>query len=200
MKFKPIYFYGIIVLAAIAFLFILTPKENSEQLEKTSTLQQDKLPDDEIHNPLKSGTNKPGKENVSENFRIKMDELKNAVTENPNDTLKLKEYADFLAAAHKVDEAIEFYDKILKIDPTRTDINFTATILYYNKGDLNKAEEYNERVLKYDPANRMALYNRGAIAATRGDKEKARDIWQKIIDKYPDTDVGNLAKESLSRL
>lgn len=129
-----------------------------------------------------------------------MAELKQAVDNNPKDTIKLKEYADFLAAAHKMDEAIQIYDRILKIDPKRTDIYFAVTLLYYNKNDLQKAEVYNEKVLKYDPVNSMALYNRGALAATRGDKVKARAIWEKIIKDDPDSEVGNLAKQSLTRL
>ena len=46
----------------------------------------------------------------------------------------------------------------------------------------------------------MALYNRGALAATRGNKEKARTIWEKIVKDDPDSEVGNLAKQSLTRL
>jgi len=200
MKFKPIYLYGVVLVAAVVLLFFFSRGKDSNLDPKTTNLQNENIPDDDIHNQLKMQESNPTKDNVTENFHKRMGELKQAVENNPNDTLKLKEYADFLAAAHKTEEAIRMYDRILKINPKRTDIYFSITLLYYNEKDLQKAEEYNEKVLMYDPTNSMALYNRGALAATRGDKEKARTIWEKIVKDDPDSEVGNLAKQSLTRL
>ena len=200
MKFKPIYLYGVVLAAAVVLLIFFSRSKDSNPDPETTNLQNENIPDDDIHNQLKMQESNPTKDNVTENFHKRMGELKQAVENNPNDTLKLKEYADFLAAAHKTEEAIRMYDRILKINPKRTDIYFSITLLYYNEKDLQKAEEYNEKVLIYDPTNSMALYNRGALAATRGDKEKARTIWEKIVKDDPDSEVGNLAKQSLTRL
>jgi tetratricopeptide (TPR) repeat protein len=200
MKFKPIYLYGVVLAAAVVLLIFFSRSKDSNPDPETTNLQNENIPDDDIHNQLKMQESNPTKDNVTENFHKRMGELKQAVENNPNDTLKLKEYADFLAAAHKTEEAIRMYDRILKINPKRTDIYFSITLLYYNEKDLQKAEEYNEKVLMYDPTNSMALYNRGALAATRGDKEKARTIWEKIVKDDPDSEVGNLAKQSLTRL
>jgi len=200
MKFKPIYLYGVVLAAAVVLLIFFSRSKDSNPDPETTNLQNENIPDDDIHNQLKMQESNPTKDNVTENFHKRMGELKQAVENNPNDTLKLKEYADFLAAAHKTEEAIRMYDRILKINPKRTDIYFSITLLYYNEKDLQKAEEYNEKVLMYDPTNSMALYNRGALAATRGDKVKARTIWEKIVKDDPDSEVGNLAKQSLTRL
>jgi len=200
MKFKPIYLYGVVLVAAVVLLIIFSQGKNSNPDSEITSFQNENIPDDDIHNQLKMQESNPTKDNVTENFHTRIAELKQAVENNPNDTLKLKEYADFLAAAHKTDEAIRMYDRILKINPKRTDIYFSITLLYYNEKDLQKAEEYNEKVLIYDPTNSMALYNRGALAATRGDKEKARTIWEKIVKDDPDSEVGILAKQSLTRL
>jgi tetratricopeptide (TPR) repeat protein len=200
MKFKPIYLYGVVLVAAVVLLIFFSRGKDSNPDPETTNLQNENIPDDDIHNQLKMQESNPTKDNVTENFHKRMGELKQAVENTPNDTLKLKEYADFLAAAHKTEEAIRMYDRILKIDPKRTDIYFSITLLYYNEKDLQKAGEYNEKVLIYDPTNSMALYNRGALAATRGDKEKARTIWEKIVKDDPESEVGNLAKQSLTRL
>jgi len=200
MKFKPIYLYGVVLAAAVVLLIFFSRSKDSNPDPETTNLQNENIPDDDIHNQLKMQESNPTKDNVTENFHKRMGELKQAVENNPNDTLKLKEYANFLAAAHKTEEAIRMYDRILKINPKRTDIYFSITLLYYNEKDLQKAEEYNEKVLMYDPTNSMALYNRGALAATRGDKEKARTIWEKIVKDEPDSEVGNLARQSLTRL
>ena len=200
MKFKPIYLYGVVLVAAVVLLIIFSQGKNSNPDPEITSFQNENIPDDDIHNQLKMQESNPTKDNVTENFRTRLAELKQAVENNPNDTLKLKEYANFLAAAHKNEEAIRMYDRILKINPKRTDIYFSITLLYYNEKDLQKAVEYNEKVLMYDPRNSMALYNRGALAATRGDKQKARTIWEKIIKDDPESEVGNLAKQSLTRL
>jgi len=200
MKFKPIYLYGVVLVAAVVLLIFFSRGKDSNPDPETTNLQNENIPDDDIHNQLKMQESNPTKDNVTENFHKRMGELKQAVENTPNDTLKLKEYADFLAAAHKTEEAIRMYDRILKIDPKRTDIYFSITLLYYNEKDLQKAGEYNEKVLIYYPTNSMALYNRGALAATRGDKEKARTIWEKIVKDDPESEVGNLAKQSLTRL
>lgn len=199
MKFKTIYLYGAVIILAVVLLVIFSQDRKAGQ-DNTDDLQNQNIPDDDIHNQLRMQESNPSKENVSEEFHRRMAELKRATEVNPNDTIKLKEYADFLSAAHKTEEAIQTYEKILKINPKRSDIFFSITLLYYTMNDLTKAEEYNEKVLAYDPGNPMALYNKGAIAATRGDKQTAKDIWENLIADDPNSEVGNLAKQSLSKL
>jgi tetratricopeptide (TPR) repeat protein len=200
MKFKPAYFYGIVFILVAVLLIIFSTDNTTKQRVQTENFQSQNIPDDEIHNPLKAPDSNPSKENVSEEFHRKMADLKQAVDNNPKDTIKLKEYADFLAAAHKTEDAVQMYDRILSIDPQRSDIYFSVTLLYYSINELQKAEEYNEKVLSYDPDNPMALYNKGALAATRGDKETAKMIWEKIIKENPESEEGILAKQSLTRL
>jgi tetratricopeptide (TPR) repeat protein len=196
MKFKPLYFYGFIVVIAAVLLIMFTQQNNPD--ETTETIVQDQnMPDDDVHSKFKTG---PGKENVSEEFHIKLAELKKTVEQNPNDTLAMRNYADYLTAAHKMDEAITYYEKILKVDPSRSDIHFNLSLIYYNKRDLVKAAEENQKVLKYDPDNQMALYNAGAISATNGDKKKAEEYWKKVIKIDPESRTGKLAKESLGKL
>ena len=174
MKFKPIYLYGLIALAAVIVLIIISVQENSNTSDKTLNNEQ-VIPNDDVHKQLKNQKNSsPGKENVSEEYRKRMAELKDAVDKNPSDTLAMRNYADFLSASHKMHEAIQYYEKILNVNPKRADIYFSLAIIYYNKQDLVKCEEVNNKVLSFDPSNQMALYNLGAIAATQGNREKAK--------------------------
>ena len=92
------------------------------------------------------------------------------------------------------------YEKILKVDRTRSDIHFALSMIYYTKMDLVKAGEQNEKVLEYDPDNQMALYNVGAISASRGDIKKAEEYWKKVVKLDPESKTGKLAKESLEKL
>ncbi len=200
MKFKPIYIYGLIALVAVAVLIIVAVQENSNSTDVTLNNEQ-VMPDDDVHKQLKSQmNNSPGKENVSEEYRKRLAELKEAVDNNPSDTLAMRNYADFLSASHKMNEAIPYYEKILEFNSKRTDIYFSLALIYFNKQDFTKCEEVNNKVLSFDSKNQMALYNLGAIAATQGKKEKAKEFWNKVISINAESETANLAKESLGKL
>jgi tetratricopeptide (TPR) repeat protein len=200
MKFKPIYLYGIIVVAAVALLIVVGTQETFKPTEVSISNDQT-IPDDDVHKQFKNQTgNTPGKENVSEEYRKRLAEHQEAVERNPSDTLALKNYADFLSASHKMNEAIPFYEKILKINPKRADIYFSLALIYYTKQDFTKCEEANNKVLSFDPENQMALYNLGAVAATQGKTDKAKKYWNKVILINAESETGKLAKESLGKL
>jgi tetratricopeptide (TPR) repeat protein len=159
------------------------------------------MPADDIHKKFNDGMSQnPSGSNVSEEVKHKIEVMKKLVDENPTDTLKMREYADFLAAAHKSEEALLYYQKILNKDKKRKDIYFSMTFIYYNKRDLAKAEEITYQMLKLFPDDPMVNYNIGAIEATKGNKDKAREIWTKIIKDNPNDPTSELAKNSLNKL
>ena len=200
MKFKPIYFYGILAITAVAILILVGTQDSSNPGQPPVTKDQ-MMPDDDVHKQLKNrGTTSPGRENVSEEYNRKLDGLKEAVDKNPSDTLAMREYADFLSASHKMEEAISYYKKILEINPKRADVYFSLAVIYFNLQDFKKCEDENNKVLIFDPKNQMALYNLGAIAATRGNKEKATEYWNNVISINAESETGQLAKESLAKL
>jgi tetratricopeptide (TPR) repeat protein len=195
MKFKPLYIYLIVAVIAVTVLFILT-QENSPEKSKTEKV----MPQDDLHKGLLEGTTPPGRGNVSENVLKQLEQLKKSVEENPNDTAKIKEYADFLAAAHKPEQAITEYEKILKKYPSRTDVISAIAFIHYNNGEYAEAEKFINKVLSINKDDVQALYNLGAIAANQGDFAKAKIIWTKIVKEYPDNEMTELARSSLSRL
>lgn len=200
MKFKPVYFYGLIAIAALVILIIVGVQEYSNTPPSSITNEQT-MPDDDVHKQLRNPANtSPGKENVSEEYKKRVATLEEKISNNPADTAAMKEYADLLSASHKMMDAITYYEKILTIDSKRSDIYFSLALIYYNKQDFVKCEELNDKVLSYDPQNQMALYNLGAIAATQGDFSKARKFWNKVISINPESETGKLAEESLGRL
>ena len=200
MKFKPLYLYLTIALAAVIILVIVASQNSDETTGVSSELNQN-MPNDDVHkNLMKQGSNQPSKENVSEEYRNKMAELKAEVEKNPDDTLALKRYADFLSAAHNMNDAITYYEKILKVDPKREDIHFALAVIYYHKQDYARCEDENNQVLSFDPKNQMALYNLGAVAATRGEINKAKAFWNQVIAIDSESETSKLAQESLKKL
>lgn len=200
MKFKPIYLYGIIALAVVSTLLIVS--QSSRTNEKINLDITDKqMPMDEVHKNLNNGLKQdPSSSNVSEEVKHKIDVMRKGVEANPNDTLKMREYADFLAAAHKPEEALLYYQKIIEKDKKRKDIYFAITYIHYTKGELVKAEAVTQTMLELFPGDPMVKYNLGAIEATKGNKEKAREIWNKLIKDNPNDETSELAKKSLDKL
>jgi len=200
MKFKPIYIYGAIAIIAIAIFVIVEIQEKSDS-SQTPVANDQTMPNDDVHNQLKKqGSTSPGKENVSEEYKKKLAELEQAVIENPKDTIALRKYADYLSASHKMSEAIPYYEKILQVNPKRSDIRFSLAVIFFNEQEFNKCREENEKVLSYDSQNQMAYYNLGAIAATQGKKVEAKGFWNKVISINSETETAKLATESLSKL
>jgi len=200
MKFKLVYLYGILVVVVIAVIIIATNKRE-DKISAIEDIANKEMPRDDVHKNI--GKDNPmmhGQVKVNEEVKKKMEEMKAAVDANPNDTSKVREYADFLLAAHKPDEAIPYYEMVLKKDPKRNDIRFSLTFIYYNKGELDKAEEETNKILSYDKNNSMARYNLGAIEATRGNNEKARQIWNKLIQDDPKSETAELARNALTML
>lgn len=198
MKLKPIYLYGIVALIAIVTLIIVSQIRSDE---KTNIdIKNKEMPRDNVHQNLNNGMmNNPSGTNVAEEIKQKIADLKKYVEANPKDTLKMREYADFLAA-HNPDEALKYYQKILNVDKNRKDVYFGITFVYYNQGNLKKAEEVTRNMLLQFPDDPMVNYNIGAIEATKGNKEEAREIWTRIIEKYPNDKTAELAKNSLNKL
>lgn len=199
MKFKLIYLYGIIAIAVIVVLLIVSQTGNNEKTNVDITNKQ--MPMDDVHKKLNDGMmQNPSSSNVSEEVKHKLDVMKKDIDSNPSDTLKMREYADFLVAAHKPDEALIYYQKVLDKDKSRKDIYFGMTFLYYNQGNLVKAEQVTRQMLTLFPDDPMVIYNVGAIEATKGNKDKAREIWTKLIKDNPNDKTSELAKNSLNKL
>ncbi|MFZ1518184.1 MAG: tetratricopeptide repeat protein [Ignavibacteriaceae bacterium] len=199
MKLKPIYLYGIVAAIAIITLIVVSQTTNDEKV--VGDISNKEMPMDNVHKNLNKGMmDNPTGANVSEEVKHKLDVMKKDVDANPDDTLKIREYADFLAAAHRPDEALVYYQKLLNKDKSRKDIYFAVTFIYYNQKNLTKAEEITKQMSKLFPNDPMVLYNLGAIEATKGNKDKARAHWNELIERYPNDKTTELAKSSLTKL
>ena len=199
MKIKPFYFYAGLVVIVIIFLIIST--QNNDNKNLVSNQQDQEMPQDDIHKGMNPpGQQAPSKSNVSGDIMRHMEFLKKQVEESPNDTAKIKEYADFLYMAHQTDRALPLYQKLARLSPKNSDVHFSLAYIYYNNHDLDKAEKETDIILSYDKNNPQALYNKGAIIAVKGDKERAQKIWNDIVNKYPGTEAAQLAKSALQKL
>jgi tetratricopeptide (TPR) repeat protein len=124
MKIKPVYFYLGLVLIAIVYLSVST-QNNKVKSDLTDQANKENN-SDKIHQGMNPpGQQAPSKSNVSGDILRHMEFLKKAVEESPNDTAKLKEYADFLYMAHQNDKALPLYERLVKLNPGDIDDRFT---------------------------------------------------------------------------
>ena len=201
MKIKPLYIYLFGVVLAVAVFFFVSYDSGTNTMPAQNNIANKQMPNDAIHKGLQNPNEQPpNKDNVDATVMKHLDMLKKAVDESPKDTVKLKEYADFLAAAHKPNDALEYYNRILKINPKRTDIIFSVAYINYTERKFDVAEKLLNSVLSYDKNNLRAYYNLGAIAYSSGNKEKAKKIWTKLANEYPKSAMGKMAKESVKQI
>jgi len=192
MKFKSVYIYLLVFIAFILTVVFLS--------QKNETIHSN-LPNDEIHKGLKGEEGEmPSASNVMEQAIQKLNALKKAYEENPNDTLRIREYADMLTMSHKPEEALKLYQKLHAIDPRRFDTMLQLTFIYFNMGELDKAEEYTRKILKLEDDYPLALYNMGVIQQVKGYEKEAKKYWNLLIEKHPDSRAAKNAKEILESL
>ncbi len=204
-KIKPLYIYLAGIVICLFLFYLISPNDKtttaSSMTAPPGDITNQQMPNDSVHrnlmNPL---VEKPSKDNVMASIMQHMNELKEDVKRHPNDTLKIREYADFLNEAHQKDQAIIYYNKILKKDPKRIDILNSLVFIYYNDKNLDGAEKCLNKILNIDKNNVEAMYNLGAIYATKGDRTKAKQVWSKIVNNYPSSSVAQKARESIQRL
>lgn len=207
-KIKPLYIYvsGFII---IIILFVLMQQNNNStpstapvgNMPPSDNIAGKQMPEDSIHKGLQNPlAQTPGKNNVMPSIKQHMDELKKAVDEHPRDTLKIREYADFLSDAHMDDQALSNYQKILKVNPRRIDVLSSMVYLYFDKNDLVNAKNVLNKILSIDRNNLDAIYNLGAVSANMGDKAKARQLWTRIINEFPKSQLAQKAKDSIAQL
>ncbi len=201
MKIKSVHLYIGVAVLAVVFLVFVSLMQTSKKPAPGPDVVTQGMPNDDVHKGMQQGgAPAPSKTNVSPEFTRKMNDLKTAADKNPKDTAKIKEYADLAAEAHKADEAIEYYEKILKVNPRRTDIRMTVASLYFAKQDFTKCEITLNSVLSYDKNNYHAMFNLGIIAATKGDNQKAKNIWNELIKKDVNPEITKAAKEAINSL
>ncbi|MBS4033896.1 MAG: tetratricopeptide repeat protein [Ignavibacterium sp.] len=200
IKFSPAVFYPGLVLVLVLAIILLT-SFNDKKTDSNKEFDHSTMPDDEIHRNFKHpDMGSPSKGNVMEGVKKQMETLKKEVEQNPSDTAKVREYADLLAAGHYQEEALMYYNHIIKLDPKRVDLLFAITFLHYSQGNIDKAEETTNLILSKEKGNLLAQYNLGAIEAARGNNEKAIKIWEELIKQNPNTEAAEIAKTSIKSL
>ena len=92
-------------------------------------------------------------------------------------------------------EAMEAYDRALRMDPAKVDALLNCGTLYYEDGNFEKAVEYFVRAISLQPDSALAHFNLGSVLEELGNLEAARKHLRQAVRlelNYPDAQY-NLA-------
>jgi len=92
------------------------------------------------------------------------------------------------------EEALEFFDQVLEMNPENADAWNNKGVALYWTGRPEEAQECYDRALAADPGNLEALRNRAFVLRAMGRFEEALETYEKIIYDEPEAaDFRNLA-------
>ena len=105
-----------------------------------------------------SGSNLPqGHPNVSNEQLLTM--FKEALEKNPNDTMLMTRYANFLFDLGRFSEAADWFQKVLTRQPDNLDVMTDLGTALWNGGQKDKAMAAYQQILKKDPKHMATLHN-----------------------------------------
>lgn len=85
----------------------------------------------------------------------------------------------------KYENAIEWYEKALKIDKKSALANYEIALSYYHLREYKKALKYSKKALKYGE-NKLSTYIlQGGILDEMGKTEKSIKLYEKALEEYP---------------
>jgi tetratricopeptide (TPR) repeat protein len=104
-----------------------------------------------------------------------------AINYNPNNAVAYFGLAEVLDDLDKEDEAIASYEKALSLDKDLTEIYVPIGVIYYQKGDIAKADEYLGKALKASPNNSQTQYFSGLVRLAQNRNQEALASFQETV-------------------
>jgi tetratricopeptide (TPR) repeat protein len=137
-----------------------------------------------------SGSNMPqGHPDVSNDQLLTM--FKEALQKNPNDTTLMTRYANFLFDMGRFNEAVEWFQKVVALQPANLDVRTDLGTALWNAGQKEKAMANYQEILKADPKHMPTLHNLAVVYMEDKDYPKAEQTikqMETIDPKYEGLD------------
>ncbi|MDQ3180686.1 MAG: tetratricopeptide repeat protein [Acidobacteriota bacterium] len=120
--------------------------------------------------------------------------LRGLLKQSPRNPIALNNLGYFLAErSEKLNEALEFINQALKIDPTNPSYLDSLGWAYFKLGKFDEAEKYLKDALRFDSTSATINEHLGDVYHQQGKLELAKSAWQKALNLISDT-------EEMSRL
>ncbi|MBB6218229.1 tetratricopeptide (TPR) repeat protein [Anaerosolibacter carboniphilus] len=90
---------------------------------------------------------------------------------------------------NQYDQAIEYFLKILRINPTQVDTLNELGICYGSLQDYINAEKYLKKALQFKPDDSEILCNLGMVYMEQGNLKSAREVFEQSIRENPEDEI-----------
>jgi tetratricopeptide (TPR) repeat protein len=156
---------GIILGATTGYIFAFYQVQSSTPHEAPPTQQQ--------------GSNLPGGHpNVNNDQLLAM--FKEALAKNPNDTTLMTRYANFLFDMGKFNEAVEWFQKAVALQPGNLDVRADLGTALWNAGQKDKAMAEYQSILKTNSKHMATLHNLVIVHLEERDLTAAEQVLKQM--------------------
>jgi len=128
-------------------------------------------------------------------------ELRAAADRDGSDPKPRIELGNVYFDAERYDEAIQWYEAALALDPRNVNVSTDLGVSYYYTKQADRALQQFARSLKIDPSHTKTILNMGIVRAFgKQDLAGAAEAWQKVIALAPDSPEGRAAQQALTAM
>ena len=100
--------------------------------------------------------------------------------------------------AERWDDAIQWYERALKINPNNPDASTDLGVSYYYTNRPDHAIAQFDHSLKLDPRHTKTMLNKGIVLAFgKQDLAGASEQWKRVVEIAPDSPEGQAARRAL---
>lgn len=125
-------------------------------------------------------------------------ELQSAIAQNPRDVASLIQLGNMYHDAEQWANAIDAYERALKLDPNNANVSTDLGISYYLSNRTDEALKQFEHSLEVSPDHTKTLLNKGIVLAIgKRDLDGAANAWKRVVEIAPDSPEGQRAREML---
>jgi Tfp pilus assembly protein PilF len=124
--------------------------------------------------------------------------LQTIIDSDPKNASAHVQLANVYFDAERWPDAIQWYERALKLDPNNVDVSTDLGVSYYYTNRPDEALVQFDRSLKIDPTHTKTMLNKGIVLAFgKQDLRAAADEWKKVVELAPDSAEGQAARRAL---
>lgn len=124
--------------------------------------------------------------------------LKTIIESDPRNASAHTQLANVYFDAERWDDAIEWYERSLTLQPNDPDVSTDLGVSYYYTNRPDQALAQFDRSLQLDPKHTKTMLNKGIVLAFgKQDLSAAAEEWKKVVELAPDSPEGQAARRAL---